>query len=76
MYSNNALREEAAARNLQYALVFLCKDNSTIATALVKDNSSSEKLFELTLEVQKIEMQEGVRVLVSHVSGKHMKKRH
>jgi hypothetical protein len=48
-------------------------DNSTIESALVKGNSSSEKLFELTLEVRQIELQEGARVLVSHISGERMK---
>jgi hypothetical protein len=69
----DALREEADAGNLKNALIFFCTDNSTVESALVKGNSSSEKLFELTLEVRQIEMREGAKVLVSHVSGERMK---
>jgi hypothetical protein len=69
----DTLREEAEAGNLRNALIFLCTDNSTVESALVKGNSSSEKLFELTLEVRKIEMQQGARIIVSHVSGERMK---
>jgi hypothetical protein len=66
--------DEAAAGNLQDALIFLCTDNSTVEAALVKGNSSSEKLFELTLEVWKLEMQEGACIIVVfHGSGEQMK---
>ena len=69
----DALREEAQAGNLQNSLIFLCTDNSTVESAIVKGNSSSEKLFELTLEVRKLEMQQGAKVVISHVSGERMK---
>jgi hypothetical protein len=54
-----ALREEAEAGNLKGVLVFLCTDNSTVKCVIVKGNSSNEKLFELSVKVQTIEMQEG-----------------
>jgi hypothetical protein len=47
----NALREEAKAGKLWDTLIFFCTDNSTVESAIVKGNSSSEKIFELTLEV-------------------------
>ena len=67
------LREEAAAGNLRDALIFLCTGNSTVESAIVKGNSSSEKLFELTLEVRQLEMEQGAKVVVSHVAGERMK---
>jgi hypothetical protein len=69
----DALREEAAAGNLRNALIFLFINNSTIGAALVKGNLSSEKMFDLTLEVEQIELREGSSILVSHVLGERMK---
>jgi hypothetical protein len=69
----NALQEEAAAGNLQNALVFLFTNNSMVKGALVKGNSSSEKLFKLALEVRRLEIHEGAHIIMSHVFGKHMK---
>jgi hypothetical protein len=57
------LREEAEAGNLLDALIFFCTDNSTVESAIVKGNSSSEKLLELTLEVRVNEMQNRARSL-------------
>jgi hypothetical protein len=68
-----ALKEEAKQGHLKNALIFLCTDNSTVESALVKGNSSSKKLFELVLEVRRLEMQEGAKIIVSHVSGERMK---
>jgi hypothetical protein len=69
----DALREEGEAGHLQDALIFMCTDNSTVESALVKGNSSSEKLFELALEVRKLEMKHRAKVIVSHVAGERMK---
>jgi hypothetical protein len=69
----DALREEGEAGHLQDALIFLCTNNSTVKSALVKGNSSSEKLFELTLEVRKLEMKYRCKIVVSHVAGERMK---
>jgi hypothetical protein len=52
----DTLREEAKAGNLKDALIILCTDSSTVESALVKGNSSSKKLFILTLEVRQLEM--------------------
>jgi hypothetical protein len=68
-----ALKEEAREGHLRGALIFLCTDNSTVEAALVKGNSSSPKLFELVLAVRLLEMQEGAKIIVSHVSGERMK---
>jgi hypothetical protein len=68
-----APREEADAGNLCNTLIFLCTDSSTVECTIVKGNSSSEKLYELALEVRTIEMRKGARVMVSHVMGERMK---
>jgi hypothetical protein len=68
-----ALKEEAKQGHLRNALIFLCTDNSTVEAALAKGNSSSKKLFELVLEVRRLEMHEGAQILVTHVSGERMK---
>jgi hypothetical protein len=68
-----ALKEEAKQGHLRNALIFLCTDNSTVEAALVKGNSSSKKLFDLVLEVRRLEMHEGAQIVVSHVSGERMK---
>jgi hypothetical protein len=68
----DALREEGEAGNLWDALIFFCTDNSTVELGIVKGNSWSEKLFELSLEVRVIEMKYRCNVLVSHVLGKRM----
>jgi hypothetical protein len=67
------LEEEAKQGKLRGAIIFLCTDNSTVEAALYKGNSSSKKLFELVLRVRSLEMKEGVRISVSHVSGDRMK---
>jgi hypothetical protein len=69
----DTLRDEAIAGNLKDSLIILCTDNSTVESSLVKGNSSSEKLFNLTLEVRLLEMREGAKIVVSHVSGERMK---
>jgi hypothetical protein len=68
----DALREEGEAGNLWDALIFFCTDNSTVESGIVKGNSLSEKLFELSLEVRVIELKYRCKILVSHVSGKRM----
>jgi hypothetical protein len=56
-----ALKEEAREGHLRTALIFLCTDNSTVVSALVKGNSTSPKLFELVLTVPRLEMHEGAK---------------
>jgi hypothetical protein len=68
-----ALREEENEGHLIKALIFMCTDNSTVESAIVKGNSTSEKRFALALEVRQIEMRAGARLVISHVSGERMK---
>jgi predicted transcriptional regulator len=69
----HTLRDETIAGNLKDSLIILCTDNSTVEASSVKGSSSSEKLFNLALEVCLLEMQEGAKIVVSHVSGERMK---
>eukprot|EP00978_Attheya_sp_CCMP212_P006420 scaffold14650_cov34-Attheya_sp.AAC.2 len=67
------LENEAALGNLDGATVYLCTDNSVAEAAANKNNSTSEKLFKLTVRLHKIEMHHGARIIVTHVSGERMK---
>jgi hypothetical protein len=67
------LKEEANQGHLCNALIFLCTNNSTMESALVKGNSSSQKLFDLVLEVRHLKMQKGMQIIVSHILGEQMK---
>jgi hypothetical protein len=69
----DALREEEKKGNLINAFIFMGTDNSTVECAIVKGNSSSEKLYELALEVRVIEMRNNAKVMVSHISGDRMR---
>jgi hypothetical protein len=68
----DTVRDEAIAGNLKDSMIILCTDNSTVEASLIKGNSSSKKLFNLTLEVCLLEMLEGAKIVVSHVSGEMM----
>jgi hypothetical protein len=69
----DALREEEKEGNLLNAFIFIGTDNSTVECAIVKGNSSSEKLYELALEVRVIEMRNHAKVMVSHIAGDRMR---
>jgi hypothetical protein len=64
-----ALLDEAREGHLCNTLIFLCTDNSTVASVLAKGNSSSPKLFKLVLKICLLEMQEGAKIIVSHILG-------
>jgi hypothetical protein len=68
-----ALKKEAHEGHLRNALIFLCTDNSMVEAALVEGNSTSPKLFKLVLAVHLLEMQEGAKIIMSHVLGEQMK---
>ena len=52
--------------------LFVFTDNSTAESAFAKGSSSSRKLFELVLRLRKLEMTNGCKIHVSHVSGARM----
>ena len=53
--------------------VYLFTDNSTAEAAYFNGSSSSEKLYELVLQVRKLEMENGTKIRLCHVSGERMK---
>ena len=53
-------------------MVFLCTDSSTIERAYYKDNSSSEKLYELVIHKKLLETRHCCKIYISYVSGKRM----
>jgi hypothetical protein len=69
----DALREEEKEGNLVNAFIFIGTDNSTVECAIVKGNSSSEKLYELALEVRCIEMRNNAKMMISHIAGDRMR---
>ena len=52
--------------------VFLFTDNSTAEAAYFNGSSSSEKLFDLVLKVRLLEMENGAKIHLCHVSGERM----
>jgi hypothetical protein len=68
----HTIEEEAVLGNLNRAVIFFFTDNSTVESALYKGNSTSQKLFQLVLRFRKLQFEKGIKVVVSHVSGKRM----
>jgi hypothetical protein len=68
----DSLRRFATDRDLRGVEIFLFTDNSTAEAAFWKGNSSSRKLFELVLELKRLEYDLGLILHVIHVSGTRM----
>lgn len=62
----------AAEGELQGTELFLFTDNSTAEAAFAKGSSSSKALFEMVLQLRKLEMESSCKLHVSHVSGTRM----
>jgi hypothetical protein len=67
-----SLEEEAESKRLDNSTVYFFTDNTTVESALYKGTSKSEKLLSLVIRVKLLETRRGIRILVSHVSGKRM----
>ena len=52
--------------------MFLFTDNSTAESAFNNGTSSSQTLFDLVLQVKKLELKHSVRLNIVHVSGKRI----
>ena len=50
----------------------LATDNQVVESCLYKGNSSSQKLFGLVVRLKTVEMKYGLKIKVTHVSGKRM----
>ena len=66
------IREDAAKGKLHNTLLFLCTDNSTVESAVIRRSSSSPRLFELVKDLKEDQMEYSFMVHVIHVSGKRM----
>jgi hypothetical protein len=67
-----SLEEEAESGRLKNGSVYFFTDNSTVEAGLYKGTSTSPKLLALIIRVKLLETKYGIRILVSHVSGKRM----
>ena len=57
---------------LSNSLLLLATDNQVVESCLYKGNSSSPKLYDLILRFKLAELKYGVKVIVTHVSGRRM----
>lgn len=67
------MQEEESEGHSEKALMFMCTNNSTVESAIVKGKSLSEMLFALALEVWQIKMRARARLIILHVLGERMK---
>jgi hypothetical protein len=68
----DSLEEEATTGRLTNTEVFFCTDNSTVESAIHKGTSSSKHLLNLVIRLLAIQLKYGIKLVVSHVSGKRM----
>jgi hypothetical protein len=68
----STIEEEVRLGSLKNSVLFFFTDNTTVESALHKGNSSSRRLFELVVRFRKMEFDSGLRLVISHVSGKRM----
>lgn len=66
------LEEEDKKGNLKGAFIILATDNQVAERCIHKGNSSSVLLFELIVRLRKLEMKNGAKFIITHVSGKRM----
>jgi hypothetical protein len=52
--------------------VFICTDNSTAKAAYFNGSSSSEELFNCIIRLRQLEMGQGCKIYIFHISGKRM----
>ena len=68
----DTLKTMAARGELKGIEMFLFTDNSTAESAFYTGGSSSETLFNLILELRKLEMKEQCKIILCHCSGTRM----
>jgi hypothetical protein len=69
----DSLEEIGEEQKLRGTEVFFFTDNSTAENAFFKGASSSELLHELVTKLRKLEMTQGCKIVLVHVSGERMK---
>jgi hypothetical protein len=68
-----SLEEMGKENNLNGTELFFFTDNSTAENAFFKGSSTSELLHELVTRLRTLEMTNGCKIILSHVSGERMK---
>ena len=68
----NYLKYLAEQESLAGYEIFMFTDNSTAESAYWKGTSTSRKLFDLVLELKRLELEQDLILHVTHVSGKRM----
>ena len=51
----------------------MATDNTTIEACFYKGNSSSVKLYDLVVRIRELELDYGLKIFITHVSGTRMK---
>ena len=69
----DSLEDIALEQKLRGTEVYFFTDNSTAENAFFKGSSSSELLHELVTKLRRLEMTEGCKIVLVHVSGERMK---
>ena len=57
---------------LKDSMVLFATDNQVVESCLYKGNSSSPKLFDLIIRLRLVELEYGVKIIATHVSGTRM----
>ena len=57
---------------LTNSVLLMATDNQVVESCLYKGNSTSPKLFDLVVRLKLVELKYGVKLMVTHVSGKRM----
>jgi len=68
----NAAKDACSKGLLKDAELFVFTDNTSAESAFYKGTSSSKRLFELTLDLRKLQMNDGLALHLIHVAGKRM----
>jgi len=68
----NAIKNASAKGLLKNSELFVFTDNTAAESSFYKGTSSSKRLFELTLELRKLQMNDELQLHLIHVSGKRM----
>ena len=68
----NAVKDACSKGLLKDAELFVFTDNTSAESAFYKGTSSSKRLFELTLDLRKLQMNDALALHLIHVAGKRM----
>jgi len=70
----DTLTTKAEAGSLKQSVVIIATDNSTAEGVFYKGSSSSPLLYDLVVKLKKLELDFGLKIYITHISGERMKK--